>query len=195
MKIRNYHICIAFFCLIFSSCKSQQTVKENSTIFRDMPKVYQTLSQTYSDKLLLTSINSIYNRVKLNINDAIFDFPDIYELDSLNDATKIKVKLLSFFNLHDSIFISKKIKNWCDSYLLLDAFLNANPNIYFEEIAIKDRRFSIINHYFMTKGQDINSLSSSQSQMLYLDFSNFLSNYPINERVSILNNAIKSKNW
>jgi|GEM_PF-3072742 len=195
MQIRNYLIITVLCYFVFTGCKSQPVKYANTVTVKSLPKAYQSLSENYSNKLVLLSINTIYHRVKLNVNDSVFDFPNIYELDSLNDELKIKDKVLDFFNLHDSAQVVKKIKNWCDSYLLIDAFFSINSDIYFEELALKEKRFAAIKHYFTTKEQDINSLSISQSQMLYLDFANFLSQYTINDRIMILNNAIESKNW
>lgn len=196
MQIKNNYIYIVFLCFIFSSCKSQQLPnKLNAETVIGVPKSYKSLSDNYSNKLILTAINTIYKKIKLVVNDSSFYFPDVYEMDSLNSEIKIKEKVLLFLNSNDSNQIAKKIKNWCDAYLLLDGFLSTNTNIYFEEFVLKEKRFTVIKHYFMTKEQNINSLSLSQSQMLYLDFTSFLSEYKINERVAILNNAIKSKNW
>lgn len=194
MLTKKYHLLfLVYLCFSIAACKSQATDSIERNTCDSIPNTYQKLSEKYSDKLILTSINSIYNRLQLKLNDSLFSFPDIYELDSLSTQA-IRNQSLNFFKLHDSSSIVSTIDNWCNTYLLLDNFLAKNKQLYFEDIVLKNKHF-YIGHYFTSKYQNINSLSVSQEQMLYLDFVNYLSKYSINERVALLNKTASSTNW
>jgi hypothetical protein len=194
-KFQKRYLILFIVTLYFNAaCKSQVNSNVYTGEVTSNIKSYDQLSEKYSDKLLLTSINTLYKRVTIKFNDSTtFDFPDIYQIDSLNRQS-IKDSLWSFLKINNSDSIVNGIDNWCGTYILFDNFLSKHKQIYFEDVVLKTKGFNF-GYYLSNQNQNINSLSLSQEQMLYLDFVKFLSKYPVNDRVDLLNNIDGLSDW
>jgi hypothetical protein len=181
---------IVLFCLtplLFADCNSNGRNQEVKTSLTTLPSSYTKLNETYSDKLIATAVSTIYERVEFKSGDSTLDFPNIYLFDTLRSDSGIKMYAVSFLNKNNTSVTYRSIKDWCDAYILFSSILESIDNKYFEDLIVKEKRFTALGHYFSsTAKQDINSLSSGQSQMLFQDFITFLASFKVIDRIAII---------
>jgi hypothetical protein len=167
--------------------KSNSVINDQDTV--ELKSNLKILKQQYGDYLLFCSIDNVVFKNSKDINDKSGNYYLSYG-DSIETILKEHPDTISRL-LHEiqkkesSNNLIKRIEVWCESYVIMNVYLNTDQYISLEEIlwdipCTKKIIQSFLNH----PAQDWGSLSESQVYELPYRVSNYISELSDTERVN-----------
>lgn len=162
----NRFLLLALCHLILLSCQMSvgQEKKHPDTTNSDKEV---SLSSRYTNQFLLEAYLSMTSKKKIFFNGEEREYIDIEYIDSIKtNAGEVK-KIPK-----EKIEILEK---WCNNYVYIETKLtNSSPDLYLENFVLVYLKNSPFKKKYLLDGQTTESLSFSQSEMILLDFINYI---------------------
>ncbi|MEO9257315.1 MAG: hypothetical protein ABI207_02975 [Crocinitomicaceae bacterium] len=186
---------IILYSILLLSCNSQSVGLTENKVMKEKTLVnngnYDKINEKYSDKLILTAFLCINGQISDKFNGKKYKYVDLQLIDSLTNLPNIKILTIDKINQLDNLGLFKVAK-WCETYIVFDyIFSNLRENLYLENIILNIKSFKEVLNKYLYPSQTIDSLSFSQSQMIFYDFINFLVEQGNEKTKSVLEDCFK----